>query len=159
MPSNRGWLCENCSVFQPICGIFKAASVGVMTSTSPGIQPNPVCEPCSRPLSASNCMPPANSEEGPAALKTASAWRRSCQRRWTVPDNSRQRRPLPAVRSGSPCYAIRIGRNGDGCVNFTLSRGPLERLRRRMQIARLIIDYRNKHWISGRRPRQSAYNG
>ena len=33
--------CSMLSVFQPMCGIFKSGSVGVMRSTSPAIQPRP----------------------------------------------------------------------------------------------------------------------
>jgi hypothetical protein len=45
------------SVFQPMWGIFRLGSAGVMRSTSPAIQPSPSVTSYSRPRSAISCMP------------------------------------------------------------------------------------------------------
>ena len=159
MPSNSG--CGRCalSVFQPICGIFRVGSDGAIRSTSPGIQPSPGITSYSRPRSAMSCMPTQIPRNGRA--RTAHA---VVERLDHAADGVE---PAPAIGEGADAgqhHAIgapdllRIGRHHDRLVQSFLARGALERLRRRVQIARAVIDDRHAHRGApgcGNRPRTS----
>ena len=72
MPSSSGCWRRSFSVFQPMCGIFRLGSSGVMRSTSPGIQPRPSTTSYSRPRSAISCMPTQMPRNGRPFWRTVS---------------------------------------------------------------------------------------
>ena len=98
-PSRIGWSCMTFSVFQPICGIFSVGSDGVISTTSPLIQPRPLVTVFSRPRSAINWVPTQMPKNGRAFSITVSSMRFNHVRHGiqTRPGN-RHRHPLPEGR-------------------------------------------------------------
>jgi hypothetical protein len=157
MPSKSGCGDFSSSVFQPICGIFKAGFEGLISTTSPGIQSKPSVTVFSNPRVDISCMPTQMPRNGLALSSTA--WRNA-----RVHSVDRIE-PGAAIGVGADTGKhhtvglsdmIRIGTERDGCCNAGFAGRAFESLERRTQIARPVINYDNLHQVqflsTGTRP-------
>ena len=125
---------------------LERGSRGSIATTSPAIQPRPSTVSNSRPRSAISCMPTQMPRNGRPRAITA-----SCER---LLEPGHRGEPAPAIGEGADAGqhdAVGVGDRVGLAVTSTSGRNPasrrgaLERLRRRAQIARAVIDDRNHH--------------
>ena len=160
MPSSSGCGLIALSVFQPMCGIFRAGSAGAILSTSPAIQPRPFGDLVLEPALGHQLHADADAEERTAALAHAFV-----ERLDHAVDGVET---APAIGKGADAgkhdavgARDRLGAAGDHdrlrVAGF--ARRALERLGGRMQIARPVVDDRNGHRCApgcGNRPMTSG---
>ena len=110
------------SVFQPMCGIFRFSSRGVIFSTSPAIQLKPSVVTCSLPRVAISCMPTQMPKNGRALERTASVIASSMP--------STASRPLrQSAKAPTPGSTMRSARNTASGSRVTMIFGGFSMLR------------------------------
>ena len=140
-----------------MCGIFSAGSDGAILSTSPRIQPSPSVTTYSRPRSAMSCMPTQMPRNGRPLPRTVSSSASTMPGTASRPRRQSAKAPTPGSTTRSARRTVvGIARHHDRLIVPAFARGALERLGRRMQIARTVIDDRDAH---GRKDHGRADHG
>ena len=156
MPANSGCWRLSSIVFQPICGIFSAGSAGVISLTSPAIQPKPLVTVFSRPRSDISCMPTQMPRNGRALAiatsSTASPMPATACEAGAAIGIGADAGQHDAVGGAHP-FGIRCQVDLGGNAGF--ARGALEGLGGRAQIARAVVDDRDAHFRAARIEQQA----
>ena len=124
-----------------------------------GIQPSPSVTSYSRPRSAMSCMPTQMPRNGRPRARTLSLSASTMPPTASSPRRQSAKAPTPGSTTRSARRdLLGIAGHDDRLVQAGLARGALERLGRRMQIARAVIDDGDAHRAPpacGNRPRTS----
>ena len=129
-----------------MCGIFRSGSRGLIAATSPPIQFKPATTSCSRPRVASNCAPTQIPRNGRPTLQ-----RRLLHRLDHAGDAVES---APAVGEGADPrqndavrgeHILGTRRDLDLIARAGFARGALERLPRRVEVARAVVDDCDAH--------------
>ena len=133
------------------CAEFSAPAIGRCDACRPRRESSqgPSVTTYSRPRSAMSCMPTQMPRNGRplARARWSPPAPRPCRGTASSPRRQSAKAPTPGSTTRSArAHLIRIARHHDRLiVSALLARRALERLRRRMQIARTIIDNRDAH--------------